>query len=326
MRPRPTAIAILAGIAALLCACGSDDDAAVERDPIEARIDSIFPQNPSFGTVDREQVRRMMETAPEDDGPFYMVNFLRHRDRAVYPDGRQSDLSGREAANLYSNLLLPVLIEIGAMPVYVADVEVGMIDDDQAAWTQIGVVRYPSRAKFFEMVERSDVDEIRIHKDAGIEKSLALVANPSDAQLPEFLRRLDLSTVPFPPTPEDPPIAIIHLLNFHDIAQYEDGRETNLTGREAMALYEQGRQDQGVIALGVRPGLVLDIEGEMIGDGRVWDELRINNFPSRATFAQITTAEALDESGIVHREAAIAETYALLTAPMVNEVGYIDPE
>ncbi len=306
----------------LVTGCGSDDDAVV--DPIEARINAIFPEEPGFGTVDRAQVRSMMTVPAEEDGPFFMVNLIRHREQAEYPDGRATELSGRQADEIYGAAIFPILTEFGAEPVYVADVELGLIDDDLATWTQIGVVRYASRAKFFEMLERQDFRDAAVHKEAGVEKSLVLVADIG-VDIPDALRNYDPTTAPFPATMEDPPIAIVHLIALHDIAQYEDGRETDLTGREAIALYEQGRQDQGVLGLGVRPGLWLAIEGELVGDGRQWDEFRINNFSSRAAFEEVATRESLEEAGIEHRVAAIRETYALLTDPLLTQVGYESP-
>lgn len=305
----------------LFLACGSDDDGEIE-DPVEARIDQLFPDDPGFGVVNREQVRAMLLVPEAEDGPFYMVNLIRHREHAAYPDGRETDLTGREADEVYGALILPILLEIGAAPLFVADVEAALADSDDAAWDQVGIVRYPSRAAFLAMVERADLRDAVVHKRAGVEHSIVLVTNPSATEFPPILRQIDLDTVPYPPSGEDPPIAIVHLLRFNPIAMYEDDRPTDLTGREAMQLYEEGRMMQGVLQLGIRPGIWLDVEGELIGDGRIWDELRINNFPSRATFTAVTTDESLAEAGIDHRMAAIAETYALLTAPMINRVGY----
>ncbi len=323
MRRTVVGLTFLLSIGILFGCGGSDDDTSI--DPIEARIDAIFPEDPGFGMVDRDQLRRMMMVPPEDDGPFFMVNLIRHRDRAEYPDGRESDLTGRQADDIYGSLILPILFDIGASPIFVADVEDGLITPDGTEWSQVAVVEYPSRAAFLNMTERADLRAAAVHKRAGVAQSIVLVTEPIEPGFPPVLRQVDLTAVPFPPTPEDPPIAIVHLLSYHELAQYADGRPSDLTGREAIAIYEQGRAAQGVPQLGVRPGLALEVEGEFIGDGRMWDEFRINNFPSRATFAEITTAESLEEAGIEHREAALADTYALLAAPVINAVGFLEP-
>ncbi len=317
--PAPTILALLVGLTLAGCGDGSQSDTV---SPIDPRIQQLFPSDPSFGVVDRAQVRRMLEVPPEEDGPFYMVNLVRHRERAEYADRRETDLTGAEADRIYGSLILPILSDIGARPVFVADVAENLIDPDGAGWTQVGVVRYPSRAALFGMLEREDFRAAAEHKNAGVEKSLVLVGHLQGAPFPDALLEVDLSSVPFPPTTEDPPIAIVHLLDYTQIAQYRDGRETSLTGREAMALYEQGRLEQDVLGLGVRPGLWLVIEGELVGDGRAWEEFRINNFPSEATFRSITTGTSLGEAGIEHREAALRETYSQRTAPILTEVGY----
>ncbi len=306
-------------VALCLVACGDDDGGSTSS--LDARIDELFGGQ-TFGEINYEVAERMLTTTPEDDGPFYMVNFIKHREHARYPDGRETDLSGREADDIYGSLILPILFSIGAEPVYVADVQVSLDARDGTVWDQVGVVRYPSYAAFIAMVESDELRDAAQHKEAGVEKSLVLVAQLPNVEFPPGFNEVDLETVPYPPTADDPPIAVIHLISYNERAEYADGRETELTGREAMELYERGRQQQGTLALGVRPGLWVEIEGELIGDGRAWDDFRINNFPSRATFQAVTTQESLNEAGIDHRLAALADTYALLTAPVINQVGY----
>ena len=46
-----------------------------------------------------EQIAAMLEPGP--DGPIYMVNLLKFKDHAEYEDGRETDLTGRAAYNLY---------------------------------------------------------------------------------------------------------------------------------------------------------------------------------------------------------------------------------
>src|SRR5687768_9246359 len=60
-----------------------------------ARVDryGAAMAGPRYGTVDVDLARRFATTAPEDDGPIWMVNLMAHRERADYGDGA-SDLSG----------------------------------------------------------------------------------------------------------------------------------------------------------------------------------------------------------------------------------------
>jgi hypothetical protein len=310
----------LAVVAVLVTASGCGD---ATSSAVDAQIDALFGA-PPFGTVNRDQARRILETGPEDDAPFYLVNFIHHRAHAEYRDGRPTDLTGAEADALYNLAVLPMLADIGAQPFYVGGVERTLLPGDGQAWDQIAVVLYPSRAKFVEMISRPDFRTAVAHKVAGVDRTIGLVAHAAPDQLPEDLRRVDLTKLPYPPTSEDPPVNVVHLIRFNDVAQYADGRPTTLSGREAFELYEQGRVAQA-LPLGVRPAIKLDVEAELIGDGRVWDEVRINNFPSRAAFAELTTRESLDAAGYENRVAGLADTYALLAAPIVNQVGYLPP-
>lgn len=309
-------------------ACGPGDpsdsadsaahDAAVP-DAIDLRIDRLFGDGPGFGTLDRSLVRAMMTLPAADDGPFFMCNLIALRDRAAYPDGRETDLTGAEANALYGQLVLPILSDIGARPVFVAEVET-QLQGDGAPWAQVGVVRYPSRAAFFDMLERDDFRAAAVHKTAGVARTLVMPAGAVDMGTPESFLDVDLESLPYPPTANDPPIAIVHLYDFREQAVYEDGRDTELTGAEAVGLYEQGRAGQGVLELGVRPALWLAIEGALYGDGRSFDELRVNLFPSRAAFAQV--AATSEDAGIVHRTAGLADLYSMVTRPVLNEYGY----
>ncbi|HZR79680.1 MAG TPA: hypothetical protein VFD92_01175 [Candidatus Binatia bacterium] len=290
---------------------------------VEAEIDALFGA-PAYGSVNRTEARRMLEVTPEDDRPFYAVTFARHRARAAYPDGRPTDLTGADADALYGDLVRPILADVGAEAIFLGDVERTLIAGDGAGWDRVSVVLYPSRAAFLAMLKRSDHRAAAVHEAAALERAIALVTEPAANQVPEDLRRLDLSALPFPPTASDSPVNVVHLIRFNEIARYADGRATDLTGREALALYEQHRTPQA-FPLGVRPGIVLEVEGELIGDGRAWDEVRLNNFPSHAAFAELVRAESLIEAGYEDREAALADTYALLVAPALNRVGYLPP-
>ena len=52
--------------------------------------------------------------------------------------------------------------------------------------------------------------------------------NPNETQMKEFMEG-----------DADSPIHMVNLLKFKEKAEYEDGRETNLSGAEAYAIYGQ---------------------------------------------------------------------------------------
>jgi hypothetical protein len=288
---------------------------------LDAKIHDLMGRA-TWGSLNLEEARRLFTTPAAEDRPFVLVNLIRHRERAAYRDGRPTDLTGAEADAIYGGLVLPILAEIGAMPVFVAEVDRNLIDADGAGWDQVAVVRYPNRAAFTAMIQRPDFRAAAVHKVAGVERSTVLVGEERPLPWPDEFRRLDLSAVPYPPTAADPPIAVVNVLDYRERAAYADARETDLSGREAMALYEQSRAAQA-FPLGVRPGALFAVEGELYGDGQAWEEVRINVFPSRATLDALISREALDQAGYEHRVAGVERTYTMATAPIVNAFGYL---
>ena len=154
---------------------------------------SDFPQ-PRDGRVDLELARRWPNLPPSEDGPFLAVNLTRYRLHAEYADGRETELSGREADDAYTPF--GPLAAVGAQLVLAAEVA----DQPHGAPTfhRVAIVRYPSRASFLEMQRREDFQELHVHKEAGMEFTIIVAAEPppavgggaTDAPLVLRLRRL----------------------------------------------------------------------------------------------------------------------------------------
>ena len=267
---------------------------------------------PSFGQINPEQMARMVN--PVEDGPFYMINLIKYREKAVYPDGRETDLTGEEANNLYRPV--DILAEIGAEPVFMAQVEKMRLGDG-TNWDQVAIVRYPSRRAFVQMTQRPDFQARSVHKDAGVGQTIVMVSHLIDLPTPEG------STPPepaYPATADDRPFEMIHVLRYRDTARYEEGStEPAISGREAMKKYGAAA---GSVAgpMGVHPTAWFRIEGVLIGDGRSWDEMRINHFPSHATLAKHLESQVRAEAQR-HRAAALADTYAIQARPLINRLG-----
>ena len=271
-------------------------------------------RDPSFGEINQEQLARMLN--PVDDGPFYMINLIKHRERAVYADGRETDLTGRQADALYSPMA--ILREIGAEVVFVAKVETNLpLPGDGTKWDQVAIVLYPSRKEFMQMLQRPDFRAKSVHKDAGLEKSIVMVAHRVDLPLPDGFVPAEPT---YPATAEDSAFEMIHVIRYHDLAHYEEGSgESAISGAEAMRKYGAAA---GSVArpMGVHPLAWFKIEGVMIGDGRLWDEMRINHFPSHATLEKHLSSR-VRAKGQHHRRAAIKDTYSMQTIPVINTLG-----
>ena len=62
------------------------------------------------------------------------------------------------------------------------------------------------------------------------------------------------------------------------------------------------------------------VEGTIVGDGRSWDQVRFNAFPSKAAFTAVATDPARLAAQHAHREPAIADTYTLIVRPSLDRL------
>ena len=100
--------------------------------------------------------------------------------------------------------------------------------------------------------------------------------SPNDEQLNGFAEG-DVET----------PIAMVNLLKFKEKAEYEDGRDTNLSGAEAYAIYGEKVQEclKKVGAELVFSGVVSRL---MLGEVEdLWDSVAIARYPSRKAMLEM---------------------------------------
>ena len=141
---------------------------------------------PDYGTIDQDYAIKLATTAPDDDGPVWMVNLMRYKEQAEYADGRETTLTGREADDEYAPF--GPLAAVGAEVVFVADVEDQFIGEEPK-WDRIGVVKYPTRAAFIEMQRRDDFQKAHEHKEAGMAETIVIGTQP--LQFPEIPNPVD---------------------------------------------------------------------------------------------------------------------------------------
>ena len=59
---------------------------------------------------------------------------------------------------------------------------------------------------------------------------------------------------------------------------------------------------------------------QLIGDGRRWDQVRFNTFPSRAAFMAVALDPDRLRAQAEHRETAIADTYTMILRPLIDRL------
>ena len=101
------------------------------------------------------------------------------------------------------------------------------------------------------------------------------------------------------------PIFMVNLLKFKERAEYEDGRETPLSGREAYALYA-AEVAKVITQVGGKLIFGANVERLMLGEvEELWDQVAIAMYPTRAAmFEMIQLPEYAAIS--VHRTAGLA--------------------
>lgn len=105
---------------------------------------------------------------PGADGPIHMVNLLKFKDKAAYADGRDTDLTGRQAYGLYSAEVAKLILEVGGGLVFGAQVERLMLGEVEDLWDTVAIAMYPSRAAMLEMMQMPRYQQIAVHRAAGL--------------------------------------------------------------------------------------------------------------------------------------------------------------
>ena len=113
-----------------------------------------------------ERLEEMMQPGPEV--PIYMVNLLKFKDRAEYEDGRETDLSGYDAYQIYGREVFKLLPEYGGKFVFAGDVTFLSLGQVEELWDEIAIVMYSSRADLVAMSSSEAWQEIAVHRSAGL--------------------------------------------------------------------------------------------------------------------------------------------------------------
>ena len=122
-------------------------------------INDVTPQ-------DAAQRAGLMEKGP--DGPIFMVNLLRFKEKAEYEDGRPTTLTGREAYQLYGAEVAKLLPKFGGRPVIALDVtflSLGRVED---LWDEVAIACYPERSAMVRMSMSPEWQAIAVHRTAGL--------------------------------------------------------------------------------------------------------------------------------------------------------------
>ena len=108
----------------------------------------------------------------EEDKPIFMVNLLKFKKLAQYPDKRETNLTGQEAYAIYGKEVVEHLVKVGGKPIFGGNVERLMLGEVEDLWDQVAIAMYPSRKAMLEMISDPDYIESAQHRVAGLEGQL----------------------------------------------------------------------------------------------------------------------------------------------------------
>lgn len=117
--------------------------------------------------------------ANDRPGPIHMLNLVRLRARANYPDGRR--VSGAEAYAVYGRESGPVFARLGGRIVWRRGFEQTLIGPAAERWDLCFIAEYPSVAAFVAMIRDPAYREAVKHRQAAVEDSRLIRCAPRPA-------------------------------------------------------------------------------------------------------------------------------------------------
>jgi uncharacterized protein (DUF1330 family) len=120
-----------------------------------------------------EQIQTLL-TGPAD-GPIVMLNLLRFKPTGDAPD---DDVSGEEAYQRYVQPMVEFITSKGARVIWSGRVASQVIGTGAEGFHMVGLVEYPSRAVFVQIATDPHVQEIGVHRAAGLDGQWLIAATP----------------------------------------------------------------------------------------------------------------------------------------------------
>jgi uncharacterized protein (DUF1330 family) len=115
--------------------------------------------------------------APSDGRPIYMLNLLKYKDKAEYADGRDTELSGRDAYLVYGVAVIERLAAVKGGIIFSGTVSRLMLGEVEELWDDVAIAMYPSRAAMLEMISSPEYQDIAVHREAGLAGQLNIETN-----------------------------------------------------------------------------------------------------------------------------------------------------
>jgi hypothetical protein len=133
---------------------------------------------PRYGELNQDYIATWFQR-DEPGGPMWALNLMKYRDRAEYTDGRESEITGAEADDVYAPH--EHLAAVGSRIILVAPVVHHLVGDDWR-WDRIAIAQYRDRMAMVEMSSKSDFQQDEKHKEAGMDFTIVMASFPVEAE------------------------------------------------------------------------------------------------------------------------------------------------
>jgi uncharacterized protein (DUF1330 family) len=107
----------------------------------------------------------MFKNLPRDT-PIMMMNLIRLRDEAQYPDGRNA--SGVQAYKSYGEESGPIFKRVGGEIIWRGEPECLVIGPLEEAWDIAFIARYPNTCAFLDMITDAVYKQVVFHRQAAV--------------------------------------------------------------------------------------------------------------------------------------------------------------
>jgi uncharacterized protein (DUF1330 family) len=122
----------------------------------------------------------VFKSLPKDQ-PIHMLNLIRLKARAEYPEGHPDhgkDLTGLDAYRAYGRTTAPIFQRLGGRQVWVGKPQVMVTGPQAEAWDLAFIAEYPTSEAFIAMVRDPEYREFVKHRTAGVADSRLLRLAP----------------------------------------------------------------------------------------------------------------------------------------------------
>ena len=117
--------------------------------------------------------------ADDRPGPVQMLNLVRQRTEASYPDGRPA--TGAQAYAEYGRATPPILARIGGRIAWRGSFELTLIGPEDERWDHCFIAEYPSVDAFVSMLGDPEYREAVVHRQAAVADSRLIRLAPFPA-------------------------------------------------------------------------------------------------------------------------------------------------